>query len=163
MALIFCPECGNQVSEHAIQCGNCSFPIASLKNIQSTNTTGASGLTNHQNKVVQPQKVNNTIVWFLAFAPLIGTFLQGFITGAIYGDDWYYYYDKFWLVTVVLNVILSSIDESKLKALGYDTDELGSNWLVPIYLYRRAKMLGHDQAYFWVWIVLFTLDFFSLL
>ena len=32
MALIFCPECGSQVSEHAKQCVKCSYPIDKLTN-----------------------------------------------------------------------------------------------------------------------------------
>ncbi len=31
MALIFCPECGNQVSEFAEMCNKCSYPIAKRK------------------------------------------------------------------------------------------------------------------------------------
>lgn len=33
MALIFCPECGNQVSEKAVQCNKCSYPINKI-NVQ---------------------------------------------------------------------------------------------------------------------------------
>ncbi len=150
MALIFCPECGNKVSEFAATCLNCSYPISNLRN---SNFSGA------KKKV----KVENTIVWILAFAPLIGELLQCFLAGLVYGDFWEIYYDKFWIVTIVLNILLCNIDDNKLKNQGIDTEEFGSTWLVPVYLYRRAKSLGHDQAYFWVWIVLFTLDFFSFL
>jgi hypothetical protein len=149
MALIYCPECGSKVSEFAVTCLNCSYPI---KNLQNKTTTK-----------IKKIKVNNTVVWILAFAPLIGQGLQGFIAGFIYGDYWEIYFDKFWAVTIVLNVILCYIDENKLKNQGVETEDFGSTWLIPVYLYRRAKNLGHDQAYFWVWIILFTLDFFSLL
>jgi hypothetical protein len=30
MALIFCPECGTQVSEHAEACSKCAYPISKL-------------------------------------------------------------------------------------------------------------------------------------
>ncbi|MGQ7148385.1 hypothetical protein ACUOA8_59475, partial [Escherichia sp. SS-MK2] len=29
-------------------------------------------------------------------------------------------------------------------------------WLVPFYLWRRAKALGQKPAYFWVWLVTLT-------
>jgi hypothetical protein len=150
MALIFCPECGNKVSEFASICLSCSYPISNLRN---------GNFSEAKKKV----KVENTIVWILAFAPLIGELLQCFIAGLLYGDIWERYYEEFWIVTIILNILLCHIDENKLKNQGIDTEEFGSTWLVPVYLYRRAKHLGHDQAYFWVWIVLFTLDFFSFL
>ena len=150
MALIFCPECGNKVSEFALTCLSCSYPISNLRN---------GNFLEAKKKV----KVENTIVWILAFAPLIGELLQCFIAGLMYGDIWGRYYEEFWIVTIILNILLCHIDENKLKNQGIDTEEFGSTWLVPVYLYRRAKHLGHDQAYFWVWIVLFTLDFFSFL
>jgi hypothetical protein len=31
MALIFCPECGTQVSEHAEVCSKCAYPIYKIK------------------------------------------------------------------------------------------------------------------------------------
>ncbi len=32
MALIFCPECGTQISEHAQFCVKCAYPITNIKN-----------------------------------------------------------------------------------------------------------------------------------
>ncbi len=43
---------------------------------------------------------------------------------------------------------LSYIDEKKLKASGYDTKSLGSIWIIPVYLFKRAKMLGQSYGYF---------------
>jgi len=48
MALIFCPECGTQVSEHAEACSKCAYPIAKLNFKQAASTTnninkGSSG------------------------------------------------------------------------------------------------------------------------
>lgn len=34
MALVFCPECGTQVSEHAMTCTKCGYPVNKLKEIQ---------------------------------------------------------------------------------------------------------------------------------
>jgi hypothetical protein len=44
MALIFCPECGTQVSEMAIACPKCAFPISKI-NFRYTNT----GIGSEQN------------------------------------------------------------------------------------------------------------------
>jgi len=41
MALIYCPECGTQVSEHAESCSKCAYPIHKIKvgNQRGQNTT----------------------------------------------------------------------------------------------------------------------------
>lgn len=31
MALVYCPECGTQVSEHAKQCTKCAYPISKIR------------------------------------------------------------------------------------------------------------------------------------
>jgi len=95
--------------------------------------------------------VSNTIIWWLAFAPLIGLFIEEFISG-ITGLAT----EALWLVTVVLNVVLCIMGEKKLKAAGHDTTRLGATWLIPVYILKRRKMLRHNWAYFIVWCVTFA-------
>jgi hypothetical protein len=39
-----------------------------------------------------------------------------------------------------------------------DTTTFGKlAWLVPFYLWRRAKTLGQKPAYFWVWLLMLGL------
>lgn len=96
--------------------------------------------------------VDNTVIWVLAFAPVIGLFLEGFF-GSLLGIAT----DSLWFITVVLNIILATADESKLKKAGHDTSKMGAAWLVPVYLYKRAGILKQTYAYFTVWCVLFGL------
>ena len=35
--------------------------------------------------------------------------------------------------------------------------QLGQAWLVPVYLFKRAKALAQTPAYAWVWVCLFVL------
>jgi len=35
---------------------------------------------------------------------------------------------------------------------------MGSAWLVPVYLFNRAKVLKQNNAYFIIWVVLFCLS-----
>jgi ribosomal protein L40E len=51
MSIIFCPECGTQVSEHAQQCMKCSYPIYKLKNYNG-----------YQNKSTYNNYSNNTSI-----------------------------------------------------------------------------------------------------
>lgn len=112
------------------------------------------------------EKVNNTVVWVLAFAPVIGIFLEGFIAGLLYGDSYRVELAisnaEFWYVTVALNIILCVLDERKLKSAGQDTSKFkGWVWLIPVYLYQRAKKLNQSLAYFIVWLICFAIMIFA--
>lgn len=96
--------------------------------------------------------VNNTIIWFLAFAPLIGLLIEGFVSESA-GIPM----ESLWFITLLLNIVLGYIDENKLKAAGHDTSKMGAAWIVPVYLFKRAQILKQNYAYFIVWCVLFTL------
>lgn len=114
--------------------------------------------------------VNNNIVWWLAFAPIIGQLLQGFFLEIAHptptadaGLGTYFHYlvttdfNEFWFITLALNVWLCYKDEKYLKKAGHDTSKFGSTWLIPFYLYRRAQILRQNNAYFWVWLITFII------
>lgn len=113
------------------------------------------------------KNVNNTIVWIVAFAPIIGLFLEYVISGAVYGDNMFAQLrvksGEFWYVTLTLNLILCALDERYLKSAGHNTNNfLGWVWLIPVYLYKRAKTLDQGPAYLIVWCICFALAFFNL-
>lgn len=61
---------------------------------------------------------------------------------------------EYWFITLILNIALGYLDERWLRKSAVDTAAFGwLAWLVPFYLWRRAKALGQKQAYFWVWLV----------
>lgn len=107
--------------------------------------------------------VNNTVVWVLAFAPFIGFLLEAFVAGMVYADNPYQaesaaFGGQFWYITLILNVALSYWDEKRLSKSGTDTGRFkGMVWLVPVYLYQRARALKHNLGYFGVWIACFVL------
>jgi hypothetical protein len=107
------------------------------------------------------EHINNTVVWVLAFAPLIGLMLEYFLAGMIHGSgrlaELAVENSKYWFVTVALNVGLSYYDEHQLKKAGHDTSKFrGLAFIVPVYLYQRAMALKHNLAYFIVWIACFV-------
>lgn len=118
--------------------------------------------------------VNNTLVWWLAFAPLLGQLLEGFFLELFFPApkldydsvnsmvDYSHYlthtdFNAFWFVTLALNLYLCHQDEKKLIKAGYDKNKLGSYFLIPVYLYKRAELLKQNNAYFWVWLLLFII------
>ena len=71
---------------------------------------------------------------------------------------------QLFLVTVILNIALSILDERKLRKAGWDTNKIrGMVWLVPVYLFKRAKLLEQNLAYLIVWLVAFGLVFFNMI
>lgn len=108
------------------------------------------------------QHVSNTLVWVLAFAPMLGLFLEGFVAMLVYGnEDWAIDAvsdGKFFYITIALNILLSVLDEKRLQKAGHNTSAFkGWVWLVPVYLYQRARQLKQSLACFIVWIVCFVL------
>lgn len=108
--------------------------------------------------------VNNTVVWVLAFAPILGYFLEAVAASFVYGDnnwlaDKALASNEFWFITLVLNIGLSYFDERRLQRAGHNTDKFrGWIWFVPVYLYQRAKWMKQNLAYFIVWIVCFLIS-----
>lgn len=113
------------------------------------------------------ESVSNTLVWVLAFAPFLGLALEGFVAMIVYGDeDWAMdavYSGQFFYITIALNLLLSFMDEKRLKKAGHDTSKFkGWVWLVPVYLYQRAKQLKQNLAYFIVWVCCFVVILLGL-
>lgn len=95
-----------------------------------------------------PEKIRKDYVWCLAFAPLIGEFLQQMIaeiTGTASADLFY--------VTIVLNIFLSYLDSKEVHKAGFKGKLLDESWIIPAYLYERARILKQSPTYLWVWIV----------
>ncbi|MCC5911647.1 MAG: DUF4339 domain-containing protein [Clostridiaceae bacterium] len=100
--------------------------------------------------------VSNTVVWWLAFAPIIGLIIENIIAGTYnlnIGDLWY--------VTLIINIILCSLDEKKLNKAGHDTKKMGAVWLVPVYLFKRAKVLKQKSTYAVIWCLMFAIMLFA--
>ena len=89
------------------------------------------------------------LIIFLLLAPLLGAILQATIsnfTGVGYGH--------LMIIFITVNVSLAYYDMDRLKLTGEYSSTLGSPALVPLYLYRRAKLLNHSYAYAIIWIIL---------
>jgi ribosomal protein L40E len=74
MALIFCPECGTQVSEHAEACGKCSYPISRIKgNSMNTNNNNNQNFNTSNNEVDMKLIVAGYVAAFISllFYPII--------------------------------------------------------------------------------------------
>ena len=107
--------------------------------------------------------VSNAMVWIIAVLPVAGEFLRGMILGAthsnIYELNLALASGQLWYLTLVLNTIFCIADGFALKKAAIDVNKfiLWAFFLVPVYLFKRARYLHQSLAYFWVWIVCFVL------
>ena len=99
--------------------------------------------------------VSNVLMWILAFAPFLGLFLQGFVSGLTGIQVGY-----LWFVPIILNTFLTYQDSKNLNKVGIDTTGMGSSWLVPVYMYKRTKQLDQNFVPFGIWCVCFFLIIF---
>lgn len=105
---------------------------------------------------VSGSAVNNTMVWWLAFMPLIGSIIEYIVANAIGVGS-----QSLWFITIGLNVLLCTLDDKNLQKAGYDTKPLGSSWVIPVYLFKRAKFLKQSYSYAIVWCVTFAILLFA--
>lgn len=85
MALIFCPECGTQMSEHAKQCNICSYPIQKLRfNNQASNFTTTTFSENKSSDINSTLIISGYVVAFLSLLIFPVIFLiAGIVIGII--------------------------------------------------------------------------------
>ena len=107
-------------------------------------------------------RVNNNVVWLLAVSPLLVDALRiALILIEAHGNealaDRLIAGNAYWVLGPIANIALSYWDESVLKKAGVNTKLLGQPWLVPVYLFKRAKFLTQMPAYAWTWVALFVL------
>jgi GYF domain 2 len=96
--------------------------------------------------------INEVYARGLVLIPLIGAGFEGFLRNvfshvpdiAIFG----FYF--------IANTILSVTDSKQISESGRNPNNLRLGfwfWLIPVYLYQRAKILGQKQIYVFCWIV----------
>lgn len=104
--------------------------------------------------VVSGSDVSNTLVWLLVAVPFIGFILEAMLSTSVNYNPIYLGVGLF-----IINSILCVIDERKLKKTGNDTRELllWAVTLLPLYLYRRAKLLKQNMGYLIAWCLVFSI------
>jgi hypothetical protein len=118
---------------------------------------------------ISGQLINNTLVWIVAFLPLVFGIIDAVIAhdnqvNAIahfsFGFPENQIPDLPWFIPVGVNCGLCLVDETWLKRAGY-----GSGWLkffavvlVPVYLFARAKRLKQRPSYAIAWVCIFVLS-----
>ena len=164
---MFCRGCGTDVhaeDRFCVKCGAAHVlgpPLFSQSSSTTDQVSSAAVVPTRGGRFrsyIKDSGVSNTVVWWLAFAPVLGSFASGFLAALFHIGIWH-----FWWITLALNIGLSMADEKNLREAGFETSKLGQAWLVPVYLYKRAELLEQGNTYFMVWTILFVLSIFGVL
>ncbi len=102
---------------------------------------------------IPKSEVSSVFVWLLAFMPIIGAVLEYAITNAIGVVS-----GSLWFIAILLNIFAYVLDLRAIKKSGYDIS--GYFWwiiLVPVYLFKRAKLLEQKNTYAFVWCIAFVI------
>lgn len=100
---------------------------------------------------VPGSQISNSLVWLLAFCPVVGGILTILLAPLAQGNE------SLLLLTPALNILVCYADERRLTRAGYNTAKLGGAWLIPVFLWKRASLLNQNKSYFWVWCAMLLL------
>ncbi|WP_110973271.1 DUF4339 domain-containing protein [Pseudomonas huaxiensis] len=91
-------------------------------------------------------EIDNRFVWGLVGIQLVGGVIE-FISGV-----------SLWWMFLILNVGLCVADEKRLKAAGHAAPTAWWVILIPVYLWKRANLLGQNKNYFYAWVAAFVVS-----
>jgi len=133
MALITCPECGTEVSDHAEKCVKCGFPLTTATPHGEKEVFTAKSAGNTSSYVTDSEheelfgKVSDKWIW-----TLLGVFVCVSIINVSVDAGWII------ILAFILNTLFWWLDVGELKAKGYSGGWVLSGLLVPVYLFVRA-------------------------
>lgn len=129
------------------------------KNVENTELS-------HFLKTPPPLKGDNApngTIWWVAFSPLISLIIVIAVMSFLWENqnqnseyikiykilsEWNF------VVYILVNLIFVGIDSSKLKNYGHDVSKFGTIFIIPVYIWKRNKILKKTQASFWIWMLL---------
>lgn len=124
----------------------------------------------HTPPPLEGSAVSNGTIWWVAFAPLISILITILIMSFAWEQHLINSYSRDWLklytflsewnviIYIIVNIVLVSIDQSKLKKAGHDISQFGNIFFIPVYMWRRNKILSKTQASFSFWILFSIID-----
>lgn len=90
------------------------------------------------------------LIWVLSIAPILGLLLQALVSNLMAFD----FHISFFIV-LILNWGLAFQDMFRLRENGTNVSKLGSPIIIPIYLFKRAKLMKRFPIYSIIWSMSF--------
>jgi hypothetical protein len=94
------------------------------------------------------------VIWAAAFAPVL-ILIADLVARGVAGNR----ATGLWsglIIALLVNSALCRWDRRNVVVAGYD---IPPSWLVPVYLWKRARVVWDTYGYFIVWMVVFALAF----
>ncbi|MBQ3151350.1 MAG: zinc-ribbon domain-containing protein [Clostridia bacterium] len=149
---MYCQKCGKQIEEGVKFCDGCGNPADDGNVQQPTIATDGTEKKKEFKRIPFIDKIikeKNEMIWVAAFAPFIGFSLEIFFL-FIFGWD-------LWFITLLINILFCYLDCYLLGRSGTDTGYLDKTFfLMPVYMFKRAKLNGDSLAYFVTWCICFA-------
>lgn len=98
--------------------------------------------------------VSNRLPWLVVLVPIVGAIVE-LLAGVKMSTG-----IEVMLPYLAANTLLCAWDERNLKKAGHDAPSVWWVFLVPVYLWKRAKKLNQKRLYFWAWIFALILSMF---
>lgn len=151
--VMYCQKCGKQISDDSKFCDGCGNSMSG----ENPQRSGVVQDSTEQKKEFKRIpfidgifKEKNEFIWATAFAPFIGFSLEMFFL-FVFGWD-------LWFMTILLNILFCWLDCYLLGRSGLDTEKIDKTFfLMPVYIFKRAKLNGDSLAYFVTWCVCFAI------
>lgn len=146
MAMVFCRQCGDLVHHKARVCLSCGTAEPAAAPPPAVPAPAARA------------RHGDGLVWVVAFTPVLGVVIESLLAHLVHGsglDAGQSLAERHYLwATMLLSIALCAWDAQRLRRSGVNTAAFGPAALVPVYLLRRARGLGHrPPAYFIGWVV----------
>jgi GYF domain 2 len=103
--------------------------------------------------------VNNTCAWLLVLVPVVGVFGEKAVGDLGVRPSQV----ELVLAYAVVNAAIALVDAKHIARSGRNANNISLGfwfWLIPAYLFQRARALRQSFAYFWAWIVSFAAAIF---
>lgn len=92
----------------------------------------------------------NNIILILLIAPVLGVVIQAYTSNLLSFN-----FSKLWIITIALNLFLAIYDSEILKKNNQYSQEMGNPMLIPVYIYKRTKILNKNpMIYTLIWCML---------
>lgn len=125
-----------------------------------TKPPAASGSPPSSDSGVGHPEVSDGFAWALALAPLVIGLVEAILIPVVGMEG---IGSAGLIAGVAINSLFAILDSRRLKEAGYDDNSLLilALLLVPVYLWRRSRLLGRDQRHLIVWIAALLLSLTS--
>lgn len=142
--LFECPACGSKNTDYFEECPACGIVISKFE--RRTGKKYLDRKTEGEPPSRASQHVSDSLVWVQAFVPLAAILIDAALS-------WFW---SFWAV-ITINSLLCYFDKKHLEKAKLDTAPLGYWWilLVPVYLFKRVRVVGGGYGYAICWMVTF--------